>query len=375
MKSLYILIIMALMPSFIIAQNSGFVVDEKSIDLESIPENYIGKAKSSLHIGYGHTSHGSQLTSGMNAIESYFENGKYDWSHSGGEGKLHLFEGSSYGEGYLDHDCGYDGWDDKTREYLNDHPGCNVIIWSWCGQVNSVELQEHYLDPMSTLEQEYSDVKFVYMTGHLEGLGQNGSLRRANDEIRDFCSANNKILFDFARIERFDPDMDVDYQQHNADDACNYDDPEGGSSNWADNWLSENPGHLLANIAQHCSSCAHSRSLNCVKKGVACWYLWARIAGWDGSTSIEDNFFENKNVLNIAPNPAGDKILLQFDNIDAGNYHIKITDLIGEVVLRDEIIFNNKIERNIDISRLNKGVYIVNLSDGNKIFTKKLIVN
>ncbi len=121
------------------------IIDHTCDDLLSIPSEWIEAAKDNLWIGYGHTSHGSQLTSGMNAVESYYNDGTYNWSHEGGEGLLHMFEGDGYGDGYLDHDCGYPGWDDETREYLDLFPDCNVIMWSWCGQVNSVDLPSHYL--------------------------------------------------------------------------------------------------------------------------------------------------------------------------------------------------------------------------------------
>jgi hypothetical protein len=259
-------------------------VDHTCTDLHDIPQAWIDTAKHTLHIGYGHTSHGSQITTGMNALEEYFTDGRFDWSHSGGSGQLHLFEGASYSDGWLDHDCGYAGWDTETRDYLDAHPACNVIIWSWCGQVNGVDLQQHYLTPMSQLESEYPEVTFVYMTGHLEGLGPDGSLYTANQTIRDYCSDNGNVLYDFADIEKYDPDGLVDYQQYYADDACTYTPAGGGSANWADEWIQENPSHELTAITGECGGCAHSRALNCVQKGIAAWWLWARIAGWNGAT-------------------------------------------------------------------------------------------
>ncbi|MFC2137977.1 T9SS type A sorting domain-containing protein [Bacteroidota bacterium] len=287
MKKLFVVIFAAV--SILIHAQQPIIIDHSYDDLSEIPLEWVDSAKAKLFIGYGHTSHGSQITSGMNAIESYFTDGTYDWSHSGGENELHLFEGSSYSDGYLDHDVGYTGWDDLTRTYLDSFPECNVIIWSWCGQVNDRDLQTHYFDRMNALEHDYPDVKFVYMTGHLEGGGPDGSLFQANQSIRDFCDTNNKILFDFADIEKYGPDADTNYQEYFCNDECNYDLPQGGTANWANNWLTNNPDHELTQISAHCGGCAHSVSLNCVKKGIAAWYLWAILAGWEyNGVSIED---------------------------------------------------------------------------------------
>ncbi|MCD4723241.1 MAG: hypothetical protein K8R63_00255, partial [Bacteroidales bacterium] len=280
----------------LLAGQQPIIIDHTCLDLDQIPDEYIDSAKANLWIGYGHTSHGSQLTYGMEALENYFVDGTYDWGSSGGPGELHVDEG---GSGYLEGDCGTVGWDNETREYLDDFPGCNVIIWSWCGQVNSVDLQSHYLGPMEQLESDYPDVQFVYMTGHLEGLGVGGSVQLANQQIRDYCIANNKILYDFADIEKYSPDADTNYQEYFANDACDYNPPGGGTANWANNWEAANPGHELTQISQLVGTCAHSVSLNCTKKAIACWFLWARLAGWDSQLTSNFDLQDTARISNI----------------------------------------------------------------------------
>ena len=153
----------------------------------------------------------------------------------------------------------------------------NIVIWSWCGQVSSASEDNinTYLSLMNELEEDYPHVIFIYMTGHLDGTGEEGNLNIRNDQIRDFCKRNNKILFDFADIESYDPDGNY-FLDKRANDGCYYRE-NGVRKNWANEWCAAHPG---SELCASCS-CAHSKPLNCNMKARAFWWMMARLAGWD----------------------------------------------------------------------------------------------
>ncbi len=253
----------------------AIIVDHTCVNLSQIPQQWIVQAKDDLIVAYGHTSHGRQLVSGMEGLIS-FAGSLYVFNGDGSGGALELrdtpFSGAS--------DLGNpdrEAWEEATRNYLDDHSEVNVVIWSWCGQVSSATEADInlYLNLMNGLEEDYTDVRFVYMTGHLDGSGLNGNLHLRNEQIRDYCASNGKVLFDFADIETYDPDG-VYFGDKIPNDNCDYDSDGDGyhDSNWATAWQDAHPGEWFG------CSCAHSQALNCNQKAYAAWWLWARLAGW-----------------------------------------------------------------------------------------------
>lgn len=261
--------------------SDAIIADHTAIDLDAIPSEWIEQAKGNLHIAYGHTSHGSQITTGMAGLVG-FKGDTYAYNSGGTGGALDLrdtpFSGAS--------DLGNPdrtSWEAATRTYLDGHPEVNVIMWSWCGQADTTEENiDLYLSLMAGLEEDYPDVRFVYMTGHLNGTGLEGNLHLRNEQIREYCRAHDKVLFDFADIEAHDPDG-VYYGDRYADDGCRYDSNGNGSidgadANWAVDWQA---AHTEGVDWYDCSS-AHSEAVNANMKAYAAWWLWARLAGWDG---------------------------------------------------------------------------------------------
>ncbi len=294
MKRTIILVIFSVSMIFWNGFTQGIVVDHTCTDISQIPQTYIDAAKSTLRIGYSHTSHGSQLVTGINAFKGnpgdpyYFES--EDWGLNPG-----VFLNDEWANPAGAGDLGYDSdlaWRDATIAMLAE-PGNdrNVVIWSWCGGVsdNTESGIDTYLNAMNALEQAYPGVRFVYMTGHLDGSGLNGNLHQMNERIRNYCRTHGKVLFDFADIESYDPNGVTNFNELYATDGCEYDTNGDhnpwGDGNWANEWMSANPSSELTQIAGTCSECAHSVTLNCVLKGRAFWWLMAKLAGWESQSS------------------------------------------------------------------------------------------
>ena len=133
------------------------------------------------------------------------------------------------------------------------------------------------------------------MTGHANSGGPNDSSDSQNRLIREHVAAHNRVLFDFADIENYDPD-DNYFLSLNVQDDLAYNLHGVGDANWATDYLARNPNSeedfLVHGTEGYTpiSSCAHSpeaggnhdAKLNCILKGKAAWSLFARIAGWDG---------------------------------------------------------------------------------------------
>ncbi len=260
-----------------ISNVGSMIIDHTKAKLSLLSSEKIENAKSKLHIAYGHTSHGSQIISGMEGLVT-FKGSLYSFNNGGSDGSLDLrdrpFSGAS--------DLGNPdrtAWATATRNYLENNPDINVVIWSWCGQVSSASEEDinTYLNLMSQLESDYPSVKFVYMTGHLDGSGEVGNLNIRNEQIREYCREHNKLLYDFADIESYDPDSDTDYMSLNANDGCYYDSDGNGSrdANWALEWQNS---HIEGVDWYDCSS-AHSQPLNANLKAYAAWNLWTLLAG------------------------------------------------------------------------------------------------
>ncbi len=260
------------------------LIDHRDTDITRLTQGQIERAKAVLHIAYGHTSHGSQLTDGMSELVGFANGGGkglalpeniFAWNNGGHEGALDLHDYAMCDDvGY------YPAWVQCTRDYLEDpeHADVNVIIWSWCGQMtwkySGGSLSNEYLLPMAQLEQDYPNVTFVYMTGHVD-IDDDANNKAACEAIRQWCSVSNRVLYDFNDIEHWNPDGT--YFEF-VDDYCRTYDGAGSGRTETGNWATEWQEAHTQDVDWFSCSAAHSVALNGNLKAYAAWALWCRLA-------------------------------------------------------------------------------------------------
>jgi hypothetical protein len=242
---------------------SAFIIDHNCTDLAQIPAQWISSAKQELRIHYAHTSHGSQIAEGLRQLAGM--DGSLCFSSSDCHipaatnclrilnGQFVVYDG--YCETYVTPDLYWqeDYGMDMTRWMLSHH-NIDVSIWAWCSQLDYYSETEvrMYLDRIASLQEEFPDVVFVFMTGNAQSQENNRYSR--NNQIREYCRNNRMYLFDFA-------DLDCWYngEQHLS----------GGIPMEHPRYYGDEAGHTTFE--------------SCRNKAKAFWWLVARIAGWQGT--------------------------------------------------------------------------------------------
>lgn len=295
---------------------SQIIIDHTTTDISSIPTNIIDSVKQNIKLQWCGQSHSHQITSGLNLLE--IESPGFDVTIGEVElpqanGTFSVMEGlSMFGqcgnccfEYIYPHEywSGPNAYGNLVQTFVTCHPTINVSGFVWCGECedNSSEYIEAYLDSLSDYEERYPDIRFIYATNHAQtngALGHNRYLR--NEQIRQYCIANKKILYDFG-------DLDCWYN---------------GEFNY---YIYDGDTVPLQHSQYAQDIVYHTTEESCKIKARATWYLMAKLAGWESENAVDTKVYLegpfNGPDMNTNLNNSGALPLSQPYNISPWNYN------------------------------------------------------
>ena len=243
--------------------SDALIIDHACTDWSKIPDEWLAKARENFRVHNAWATYGSQIIIGLDRLAPI--DGKYAVSRKNcelpteanalnmiiGQGETADCQVTVTPDLYWESDAGLD----FTRQLLI-RSTANVSMWVWDSELDSYSQSQvqDYLDKISQLESEFPGVTFVYLTGNSQEMSANRTAR--NQQIRDYCRANDKVLFDFG-------DMDC----------------------WFNNIQYVVDGIPMQHPRYSGNEAVFTTFENCDKKAIAFWWLLARLAGWDGQTT------------------------------------------------------------------------------------------
>ena len=285
---------------------AGYAVAKDAV-LRRIPQEYIDRARTNLHIAYQHTSHGTHVSYGMFGLPAFKTGddvtfgictpGTLDPARL----EFHDYALGSYAAGSddaSDLSRNETAFIQATRNFLDDPANVriNVVIWSWCS-IAGHDVAGNYLPGMTTLINEYGTngsnpraatnaVHFIFMTGHADEGGSNTGSGQPKEQaaiITNFCATNGLFCLDYYSIDTHD--MNDNYWEDATDNAVS----SSYGGNFYGDWqtsgaLGTDYYYSLSSIGGSAAFGQHNTQyITANRKAFAMWWILARLAGWDGT--------------------------------------------------------------------------------------------
>ena len=266
----------------------AIIIDHNCTDVSQIPEYWINQVKNMVSVHTGQ-SHGRQVPRGLEELELI--DNTYDAEISTedipqGTNVLKvsralrtLYNGWMYGVGpeqYWSTEGGLNNVRRTLDYHANNEVQVDAILHTWCWHFRTwSEAQVNdYFAALGTLEAEYPNVTFIYMTDTADYTGDYGYNRwQRNEQVRQYCRDNNKMLFDFGELETWSEDGTEQNTYYHS-----------GSGQTIPLWHSD-----VSTGAENYYG--HINRTGATIKAKAMWWLLARIVGWDGVA--EDGYILN----------------------------------------------------------------------------------
>ncbi len=106
------------------------------------------------------------------------------------------------------------------------------------------------------------------------------------------------------------------------------------------------------------------------------------LAGMSDNNSIQsfeisnDQVIPNFEVKNIFPNPTSGEVIGQIESTFDGEMSVQVVNILGQLKLSKTILLESGINSlRLDLSELDNGIYTVNLGNGKKMVTKKIVIS
>ncbi len=355
------------------SRSAPVVINHLCADLAAIPVDAIQTAQDVCKWHYARLSHGRQIMVGFERIEAADPFYAAIWPKTGGslpvEPDMLCIYTDAVASDYYWRGSGID----ITRAILNGTPELNISAMCWCAELDTapVSYVQDYLTAMQTLESEFPGVTFVYFTGSAEiggGYGYNRYLR--NKQIRDFCVANNRVLYDFEDLDSWWHNPATQQWEHSTYEYNSVTVPV------------EHP-NLAGNDAEHTSY------ESCEQKGRAAWWMMAVLSDWMPTTGVDDDSGDGISPaapykgldLSCYPNPFNPSTTITFTLAERTNVRLAIYGAGGALV---RTLVNGSLNggaQRVQWNGLNdsgapvaSGVYFYRIGADRETSTKKLLL-